>query len=232
MGLFRLQVSGNDLAQGQLIEASRTTLDLEQHLENWLERSPGALAGEPLLWIGRQTSAAVEDQTLFPDLIGIDPDGNLVIVELKKGRAPREVIAQLLVYAAWAHDLSEAQLVALAASYLAAHGENAAKSVAECFCETFELEAMPALNQALRLFIVAEDIPPPVARVCRFLRMSQGLDITCLEVSTYHTSADDVLVSVDPIVGQEDIAPPKHPPKSRWTGEKPVKLVVWEAAQR
>jgi hypothetical protein len=201
MGLFRLQVSGNDLAQGQLIEASRTTLDLEQHLENWLERSPGALAGESLLWIVRQTSAAVEDQTLFPDLIGIDRDGNLVIVELKKGRAPRDVIAQLLECAAWAHDLSEAQIVVLASSYLAVHGENAAKSGAECFCETFELEAMPALNQALRLFIVAEDIPRSVAWVCRFLRMSQGMDITCLEVSTYHTSADDVLVSVDPVVG-------------------------------
>lgn len=36
-------------------------------------------------------------------------------------------------------------------------------------------------------------------------------------------------MSLDPVVGQEDIAPPKHPPKSRWTGEKPVKQVVWEA---
>ena len=79
------------------------------------------------------------------------------------------------------------------------------------------------------MFIVAEDIPPTVARVCRFLRTSQGLDISCLEVSTYQTGADDVLVSLNPVVGQEDIAPPKHPPKSRWTGEKPVKQVVWEA---
>jgi hypothetical protein len=49
MGLFRLRVIGSDLTQGQLIEASRTNLDLEQHLENWLERSPGASAGEALL---------------------------------------------------------------------------------------------------------------------------------------------------------------------------------------
>lgn len=114
-------------------------------------------------------------------------------------------------------------------NWLERRAEAAGKNLAECFCETFELAEIPALNQGLRLFIVAEDIPPTIARVCRFLRMSQGMDISCLEVSAYQTGAGDVLVSLDPIVGQEDIAPPKHTTKPRWTGEKSVKQVVWEA---
>jgi hypothetical protein len=135
----------------------------------------------------------------------------------------------LLEYAVWAHDLSEAQIIAFASTYWAAYSANAGKSFAECFCETFEVNEVPALNQGLRLFIVAENIPATIARVCCFLRMSQGMDISCLEVSADQTGVGDFLVSLDPIVGQEDIAPPKHPPKSRWTGEKPVKQVVWEA---
>ena len=51
------------------------------------------------------TSAKVEDSTIFPDLLGIDSEGNLVIVELKRDKAPREVVAQLLEYAAWANEL-------------------------------------------------------------------------------------------------------------------------------
>jgi hypothetical protein len=33
-------------------------------------------------------------------LIGIDSAGDLLIVELKKGKTPREVVAQILEYAA------------------------------------------------------------------------------------------------------------------------------------
>jgi hypothetical protein len=65
-------------------------------LESWLERSPGAITAVPTLWIGRQTSASVEDTTIFPDLLGVDDSGNLLILELKKGKAPREVVAQLI----------------------------------------------------------------------------------------------------------------------------------------
>ncbi len=35
----------------------------------------------------------------FSDLLGLDKDGNIVIVELKRGKTPREVVAQLLEYA-------------------------------------------------------------------------------------------------------------------------------------
>ena len=81
-------------------------MELESYLEDWLENSPWALIQDELiLWIGRQTSANDEEGTIFPDLLGIDAEGNLVIVELKRDKAPREVVAQLLEYAAWANEL-------------------------------------------------------------------------------------------------------------------------------
>ena len=97
MAIFRLNLEDDNLHNAELIIAKETNIKLESYLESWLENSPWALVeGEPILWVGRQTSANVEESTIFPDLLGVDSEGNLVIVELKRGKAPRDVVAQLL----------------------------------------------------------------------------------------------------------------------------------------
>ncbi|MCK5217549.1 MAG: hypothetical protein KAJ93_07155, partial [Methanosarcinales archaeon] len=81
----------------------------EKSFENWLENSPNVLFDDEIntiLWIGRQETANVGDSKKFPDLIGVDSFGNLIIVELKKDKAPRDVVAQILEYASWASSLN------------------------------------------------------------------------------------------------------------------------------
>ena len=69
MPIFRLE-------DDTLFIAQETNLELESHLEDWLENSPVALIQDELiLWIGRQTSAADEAGTIFPDLLGVDAEG-------------------------------------------------------------------------------------------------------------------------------------------------------------
>ena len=68
MHIFRLEGD-------KLIIAQETNVELEQHLENWLENSPRALTQELLLWIGRQTSASIGEGAIFPDLLGVDAEG-------------------------------------------------------------------------------------------------------------------------------------------------------------
>jgi len=231
MPIFKLDKTGPDLSNATLVEASKTHLDLEKHLECWLELSPWAIAQEPIVWIGRQATASLEDTHIFPDLLGMDKDGNLVIIELKRGRAPREVIAQLLEYAAWASDLSDEIIHELAASYFPRSPDGRERELSAVFLETFEAEEMPSLNQSQRLYIAAEEIPPGVARVCRFLRMSHGLDINCVAFSVYQTESGEMLVSSESVVGQEDVRSPKKTPSKRWSGEKPARQVVWEAVE-
>jgi len=77
----------------------------EEDLEALLEQNPQVLANdEPLLLISRQPNA---QESGIPDLLALDADGNLVIVELKRGRPPRDVIAQALEYAAWVAALDD-----------------------------------------------------------------------------------------------------------------------------
>ena len=232
MPIFRLEAKDGDLSEAELIIAQETNLQLEEHLESWIENSPGALIpDETVLWIGRQTSARTDENIIFPDLLGVDAEGNLAVVELKRDRTPREAIAQLLEYAAWANDLTEEQLHAAAEEYLDQPFQDA-------FRKAFDIpesDEIPPLNRAMRLFIAAGEITPRIAAVCRFLRTAYGMDIRCLSVSTFQTEAGETLVSIESAVGKELPAPAK-PQKlpstqtSRWKYDKPVREAVREAA--
>ena len=199
MSLFRLEGDGAD---ARLVAAKEKDIELESHLENWLENSPWALTGESLIWIGRQTSAIFEGATVFPDLLGVDIEGHLVIVELKKAKAPREVIAQLLEYAAWAKTLTDEEIHQIGDAYFQTRGNK----FQAAFCEEFDTDEVPPLNRSLRLFIVAQRIPDRILKVCQFLRDSHAMDINCIVVSTFETELDDVLVTTEAKVGGEEIA--------------------------
>lgn len=239
MAIFRLNIEDDNLHNAELIIAKETDIELESYLESWLENSPWALVeGEPILWIGRQTSANVEESTIFPDLLGVDSEGNLVIVELKKSKAPREVVAQLLEYAAWAEELSDEKIYGIAEDYFQTTKKET--TFQDAFSEIFDIEMLendiPALNRRLRLFVVAEEIPGTVSRVCRFLRTSHGMDINCLAVSTFQTESGEQLVNTEAKVGQEDVGAPKSARQNasqimRWSGDKPARKVVLEAVR-
>ena len=222
MPIFRLE-------EDKLIIAQETNIALEKHLEIWLENSPWAvIQNELILWIGRQTSAQDKKGTIFPDLLGVDSEGNLVIVEFKRGRTPRDVIAQLLEYAAWANELSTEQIHGTAETYFETRDEFRGKTFPNAFTEAFDMletDELPPLNQKLRLFVVAEEIQPRVAHVCRFLRSSYKMDVSCIAVSKFQTESGDEIVSTETKVGDEDI------PSTISSSYPPLRQVVIEVVQ-
>ena len=223
------------LASAQAVEIGR-----ESDLEDWIENSPMALVrDEFILWIDRQPSAQDEEGTIHPDLFGVDSEGNLVVVEFKRGRTPRNVVAQLLEYAAWADELSDSEIHKTAEAYFETRDGFQGKTFENAFKDVFdipEMDELPTLNQKLRLFIVAEEIPTRITRVCQFLRTSYRVDVSCLAVSMFQTESDDEIVSMETRVGDEDSTgtkikrQPASPP-SQWSGDKPVREVVWDAVQ-
>ncbi|RKU22204.1 hypothetical protein C6503_04350 [Candidatus Poribacteria bacterium] len=230
------------MSKGRLVIAPKTKLELEKHLENWLENSPEqTLAQEDFLWIGRQTSATGENGTIFSDLFGVDSKGNLVIAELKKGRTPRDIIAQILDYAAWADDLSDAQIRGIAEAYFKTREGFQEKTFDEAFREAFDIpetDELPRLNGGdLRLFIVAEEIPSRVARVCRFLRSSHGINVSCVDISIFQTESHEIVVSTETVVGDEDFVVPKTQQQERPSSpprppsDRPIEDIILETVQ-
>lgn len=224
-------------ANGELIQAEAADIDVEEHLESWLENSPTVLLeDEPILWIGRQSSAATAETVLFPDLVGLDSAGNLVLVEVKRGRTPRDVIAQVLEYATWAAGLTDQDLERLASAYWE-RKEEGRSTLKGAFSEVFfaedETARLPQFNQRQILFIVAGEIHPRVAQVARYLREQGGLDVRCVAFDVFRAASGEIVVSVDTAVGETPIrASATSGSTGAWSGEKTASEVIYETVRR
>ena len=86
-----------------------SALDYEARLEEVLARDISVLSSQ-LMLVGRQVLTSYGK---FIDVLAMDPDGNLVVVELKRNRTPREVVAQLIDYASWVQLLSYEEIAAI-----------------------------------------------------------------------------------------------------------------------
>jgi RecB family endonuclease NucS len=105
MRLFTIDKKGKFIPYKEYdFEKIKQEADLEVLLENNPEYF---FEGSKVLIVGRQVTTNLNS---FIDLLGIDKTGNTVVMELKRGKTPRETIAQLLEYASFVENLDYSQL--------------------------------------------------------------------------------------------------------------------------
>ena len=165
----------------QLSEYHRSDLNLESRLEEWLARDISILAPD-LLVIGRQVETAFGG---FIDLLCMNESGELMIVELKRRKTPREVTAQALDYASWVANLSGDRITSLADAYLKDRGPLDA-----AFRRRFHRELPDSLNTSHSMIIVAAEIDPSSERIMNYLSDSYGVGINAATFQ-YFRSTDN-----------------------------------------
>ena len=82
-------------------------LPSEKALEDMIVAAPSMLSDEWML-IGQQEYTTYGGRI---DLLAMAPDGSLVLIELKRDKTPREIVAQALDYASWVQDLTADRIV-------------------------------------------------------------------------------------------------------------------------
>jgi len=172
----------------------------EEKIEVWLEQnSESIVENGGLLILGRQVTTNLNTSI---DLLGVDRDGNLAVVELKRDKTPRDTLAQALEYASFAVGLSGDQLEDILRQYTS--DENA--SLVEYHRAFFALSEDDAVsfNKNQRLIIVGSGISQPVRQSALFLRQ-KGIPVTCLEFRYFKAGGGEQLLSVDTVVGLEPL---------------------------
>lgn len=171
------RVHGKDLQ-----EIEREPLNDEQRLEEWIVRDPSIL-GTDVLLIGRQVTTASRGRI---DLLAIDDEANLVILELKRDRTPREIVAQALDYASWVRNLSYEQIETIAGNFTG-------KPLPQAFREYYGLPLPPTVNASHSMVILASELDDSSERIVDYLGEQYGVPINVLFFTFFRSAAGEFL---------------------------------------
>lgn len=153
-GLWR--VDGADVEQ-----VPPTVIASEERLEEIIEARIDILGLGDLLQIGRQVITGFGKRI---DLLAIDGQGDLHVIELKKDRTPREVVAQSLEYGFWVQGLS---LEAVRELYAKHHQGDDFDSA---FTTHFEVDLPEAINTAHHLVVAATGMDASTEQIVEYVR--------------------------------------------------------------
>ena len=203
------------IADDTLNPIDSSGLDFESRLEEWLRKDVG-LVNDDLLVIGQQVATA---HTGSIDLLAMDADGNLVILELKRDKTPRDVVAQTLDYASWVKTLTHEEVERIAAEFL-----GAAATLKQAFREKFDAALPEVVNENHRMYIVASAPDPSTERILEYLSETYRVDINFASFNYFKTDDGVEIVGrsmlIDEEVDQARTATGNNKPRPKATEEE------------
>jgi hypothetical protein len=197
---------------GKPVRVASPLMPLESRLEELIEADPGML-GRRLLLIGRQVPTT---HGKIIDLLGMDAEGGLNVLELKRDRTPREVVAQVLDYGSWVQNLTNEQIREIYTVY--AHHRGLPEQLDEAFARRFGSSPPDALNGAHTLTVVASAIDPATERIVTYLASGYGVPVNVLFFRYFEDEGRAYLARTW-LVEDTEPASPIVGPKSRGTKE-------------
>ena len=195
MKLFTIDKNGKFV---QFKEQEFKEENKEIDLQILLEKNPEYFFdNKKILIVGRQVTTNLNT---FIDLLGVDQFGNTVVIELKRGKTPRETLAQLIEYASFIDNLDYDQLNEIYQNY---SGEDA--NLEDYHQEYYksDVEEKLSWNKSSKLVIVASKVTPEIKQTSMYLR-KKGLDVYCVEFKYFVNNADNKMISSDFVVGDEE----------------------------
>ncbi len=154
-----------------------------QDLAKWVEQYP-AILGEELLIITSEYDRFDKTNERL-DLLGLDKDGNLVVIELKRDDSGKNVDLQAIKYAAYCSTLLLADIVEMYVKYQKQKGIDITSEAAQvAILDFIENDDFEELNDRPRIILVAKEFRPEVTASVIWLRKFD-LDVSCVKWGPY-----------------------------------------------
>ncbi len=154
---------------GGIKKVDFSVIESEKKLEDILSKDLSILSDD-LLLVGRQVQT---EYGKYLDMLAIDGEGNLHIIELKKNRAPREVVAQALDYASWVQNLSYDQVLRI-------YEDKNSGPLEEAFAEKFDDSLPDKLNDTHQITIVSSQLDSETERIINYLSNNYDVPINAV----------------------------------------------------
>ena len=166
----------------QLVEVRKTNLDLEKRLEKWIFHEPSILDLDFVI-IGQQVRT---DFGGIIDLLGINQEGELVIIELKRGKTPRDIVAQVLDYASWVCKLGTQEIEEICQSTLG-------KSLGKAYKDVYEDSLPERINVSHQIIIVASELDDSTERIVNYLSNEHDLNVNAIFFNIFELDGKEII---------------------------------------
>ncbi|VVM72365.1 hypothetical protein PS645_01829 [Pseudomonas fluorescens] len=150
------------------------------------------------------------------DLLAIAPDGALVLIELKRDRTPREVVAQTLDYAAWVESLRGDEIAAIYKRFRP--GSSLDVDFQARFGRVLDEDD---LNKSHQLIIVATALDTSSERIVEYLsKRDVPINVLCFQI--FQVGGQQLLSRswlLDPVQTQVNAVSTSEGHSEPWNGE-------------
>jgi hypothetical protein len=161
-----------------------STLASEKLLEEMIVAAPEIVSDEWMI-IGQQEDTGSGGRI---DLLAIAPDSSLILIEIKRGRSPREVVAQAIDYATWVESLDAETVFRIYSRF--SKGGDLRQDFEARFGTAIDTEEFPNHHQ---IVIVAASLDASSERMVSYLsKRSVAINVLCFQV---FENGNDKLIS-------------------------------------
>lgn len=190
------EIKSWEIADGKLVPAESRLADhgRELDLESWLETDPSIIR-PGIKIIGRQ----VMTRSGPLDLLAIDRTGSVIVIELKRDKLPRDVIAQAMDYAADISTWSLEKLGEVCASY---SGEALEDVLSGAFAD-IDLESL-TINGIQRIVLVGFALEPALERMIEWLSEAYGVAINAVVLKYIRARDGAELLVRSAVISEEE----------------------------
>jgi len=204
----------------------------ESVLEDMVMKDVSILNPDWLL-IGRQVRTRFDK---YIDLLAMDANGSVIIVELKRGKTPREVVAQAIDYASWVQTLTDSDIADIYRTFAEHYGQPFHK-IDDAFKAKFGmLPDSEMMNSSHQMVVVATELDASTERIINYLNQVAQISINALFFHAFEDNGNQYLSRawmIDPEINEEHAV--GRTAKEAWNGEYYVSFGddrPWEDARR
>lgn len=198
-----------EIENNSVKQIEKSKLDYENRLEKWLLEDISILSSN-LVVIGSQV---LTPYGKIIDILAINTVGEVVIIELKRDKTYREVVAQVLDYATWIKDLDYDDLNTILNKY----GKTEYKDIEDLFSSTFNKEVDDIdFNSDHKMLIVGSEIDDSTIRIINYLSQEPySLNINAVNFNYFKNGNNKEFLGQSFILPEENITEESKSKKRR-----------------
>ena len=202
--LFRVNPETRESESITEVEFSQLGFQERRDIQEWIAANPNIL-GEGLLIIGKEFSGFDRTNERL-DLLAIEPDGTLVIIELKRDDTGSDAHWQAIKYASYFRHAQDDSIIRMLASHKNISEEDAGSMLLRHLGD----DDFSSLNHDQRIILASHRFAPEVTSAVLWLNEKAPGDnlITCVQLVPYMDSKTEALYvqanTLIPTPGMED----------------------------